>query len=54
MTSAFTGLFALNRAERIKAARLSSWFFLVITTLWLLKPIRQASLLSHLGSGEIP
>ncbi len=45
---------ALDRAQRIKAALLGSWFFLVITTLWLLKPIRQASLLSHLGSGEIP
>jgi AAA family ATP:ADP antiporter len=38
----------------MKAAILSGWFFLMITTLWLLKPIRQASLLAHLGSGEIP
>lgn len=40
--------------ERTKAALLSGWFFVVITTLWLLKPIRNASLLAHLGSGEIP
>lgn len=40
--------------ERTKAALLSGWFFLAITTLWLLKPIRNASLLAHLGSGEIP
>jgi|GEM_PF-5463849 AAA family ATP:ADP antiporter len=40
--------------ERLTAALLFSWFFLVITTLWLLKPIRQASLLAHLGSSEIP
>jgi AAA family ATP:ADP antiporter len=45
---------ALSREERLKASILSGWFFLVITTLWLLKPIRQASLLAHLGSGEIP
>lgn len=44
----------LRPEERAKAAILSGWFFLVITTLWLLKPIRQASLLAHLGSGEIP
>lgn len=40
--------------ERWKVGLLSSWFFLMITTLWLLKPVRQASLLEHLGSGEIP
>jgi AAA family ATP:ADP antiporter len=40
--------------ERLTAALLFAWFFLVITTLWLLKPIRQASLLAHLGSAEIP
>jgi ATP:ADP antiporter, AAA family len=45
---------SLRPDERTKAAILSGWFFLVITTLWLLKPIRQASLLAHLGSGEIP
>lgn len=45
---------ALRPEERAKAAILSGWFFLMITTLWLLKPIRQASLLAHLGSGEIP
>lgn len=40
--------------EQLAAALLFSWFFLVITTLWLLKPIRQASLLAHLGSSELP
>lgn len=44
----------LTRRERAKAAVLSSWFFLLITNLWLLKPIRQASLLAHLGAGELP
>lgn len=45
---------SLSASERAKAGILSGWFFLMITTLWLLKPIRQASLLAHLGSGEIP
>lgn len=44
----------MSPRERLKAALLSGWFFLMITTLWLLKPIRSASLLSHLGSGETP
>lgn len=44
----------LTHAERAKAAILGGWLFVTITTLWLLKPIRQASLLTHLGSGEIP
>jgi AAA family ATP:ADP antiporter len=54
MRSPLASLRALDRAQRIKAALLSGWFFFVITTLWLLKPIRQASLLAHLGSEEIP
>lgn len=54
MPNPLATLRSLSRAEAIKAALLSSWFFLVITTLWLLKPIRQASLLAHLGSSEIP
>lgn len=33
---------------------LSLWFFVTITTLWLLKPIRVASLLAHLGAAETP
>lgn len=44
----------LSRAERLKAGLLGGWFFLVITTLSFLKPIRSASLLTHLGSQEIP
>jgi ATP:ADP antiporter, AAA family len=54
MNNPITVLRSLSAAERLKAALLSSWFFLVITTLWLLKPIRSASLLAHLGSAEIP
>jgi AAA family ATP:ADP antiporter len=54
MLNPITILRSLSRTERLKAALLGSWFFLVITTLWLLKPIRSASLLAHLGSGEIP
>lgn len=54
MQNPLATLRGLTRVERIKAGLLSSWFFLVITTLWLLKPIRQASLLAHLGSAEIP
>lgn len=54
MRGPLSSLRALSAAERLKAALLSGWFFLMITTLWLLKPIRSASLLSHLGSGETP
>ncbi len=50
----FTLLLELSRAERLKAALLSGWFFLTITTLWLLKPIRTASVLAHLGASELP
>lgn len=52
-----SGLAALRRLShesRVKAVVLSSWFFVTITTLWLLKPIRQASLLAHLGARELP
>lgn len=45
---------ALTASERIKVGLLSTWFFLTIMTLWLLKPIRTASLLSHLGAEELP
>lgn len=41
-------------AERLKAALLSSWFFSSVAALWLLKPVRTASLLAHLGAGELP
>ena len=44
----------LSAAERRKAVLLAAWFFLSITTLWLLKPLRTASLLSHLGAAELP
>jgi AAA family ATP:ADP antiporter len=44
----------LTRQEGRKAALLSAWFFLTITTLWVLKPIRSASLLVHLGAEELP
>jgi ATP:ADP antiporter, AAA family len=45
---------ALTRRERQKVALLSLWFFLTIATLWVLKPIRSASLLAHLGAAELP
>lgn len=45
---------ALTHTERIKAGLLSGWFFLTIATLWLLKPVRTASLLVHLGASELP
>lgn len=54
MKNPFSTLREMTGPERAKAALLGTWFFLVITTLWLLKPIRNASLLAHLGSGETP
>ena len=33
---------------------LSAWFFLTVATLWILKPVRVASLLVHLGATETP
>jgi AAA family ATP:ADP antiporter len=54
MSNPLTALRGLSRDERVKAGILFSWFFLMITTLWLLKPIRQASLLAHLGPTELP
>ncbi len=44
----------LTRKQRVKAALLSSWFFVSVATLWLLKPVRVASLLAHLGAVETP
>jgi AAA family ATP:ADP antiporter len=44
----------LSRSERLKVALLSSWFFASIAALWLLKPVRTASLLAHLGAAELP
>jgi AAA family ATP:ADP antiporter len=43
-----------SRRELRKLFLLSSWFFLIIATLWLLKPLRSATLLAHLGSEELP
>src|SRR5690606_36879002 len=54
MSNVLTALRGLTRDQRRKAALLSGWFFVTITTLWLLKPIRQASLLGHLGAAELP
>jgi len=45
---------SLPREQRTKAALLSSWFFVTVATLWLLKPVRMASLLAHLGAVETP
>lgn len=47
-------LVRLSGAERRKALLLCLWFSLTITTLWVLKPVRSASLLAHLGAGELP
>jgi AAA family ATP:ADP antiporter len=44
----------LDGRQRLKAALLSSWFFVVVATLWLLKPVRAASLLANLGAAETP
>lgn len=44
----------LTPGERLKVTLLFTWFFTSITTLWLLKPIRTASLLVHLGAEELP
>jgi AAA family ATP:ADP antiporter len=39
---------------RTKALFLSAWFFVTVATLWILKPVRVASLLVHLGAAETP
>lgn len=44
----------LTHRQRLKAALLSAWFFVSVATLWLLKPVRVASLLVHLGAVETP
>jgi ATP:ADP antiporter, AAA family len=54
MSNVLSALRSLSREQRHKAAILAAWFFVTITTLWLLKPIRQASLLAHLGAAELP
>ena len=45
---------SLNRDERIKVALLSGWFFLTVTTLWMIKSVRVAVLLIHFGAKETP
>jgi AAA family ATP:ADP antiporter len=44
----------LTRAQRQKGLLLSAWFCLVVATLWVMKPVRVASLLAHLGAEETP
>lgn len=47
-------LSGVPRQSRVKGLLLASWFFVTVATLWLLKPVRVASLLSHLGATETP
>jgi AAA family ATP:ADP antiporter len=54
MSSDAVLLRGLTRDQRLKAALLSAWFFVSVATLWLLKPVRVASLLVHLGAVETP
>ena len=57
MTYSWNPIAALRAVEppaRLKVVLLSTWFFLTIMTLWLLKPVRTASLLTHLGVEELP
>lgn len=54
MVHRLRGLRWLSRRERRTVALLGSWFFLAVTTLWLLKAIRSASLITHLGAAELP
>jgi ATP:ADP antiporter, AAA family len=42
------------RREPLQVALLSAWFFVITAALWLLKPVRTAALLSHLGSAQLP
>ena len=51
---AIIDIWQLEPPERLKVALLSTWLFISIATLWLLKPIRTAALLSHLGAAELP
>jgi ATP:ADP antiporter, AAA family len=51
---AIIDIWQLAPPERLKVALLSTWLFISIATLWLLKPIRTAALLSHLGAAELP
>lgn len=51
---AMSGDLATHATRRRRVFVLATWFFLTITNLWLLKPVRTASLLAHLGSAETP
>lgn len=44
----------LKPEERLKVLLLATWLFFSVATLWLLKPIRTAALLSHFGAAELP
>jgi AAA family ATP:ADP antiporter len=54
MHLAALGFVTLQPKERVKAALLAAWFFFTVATLWLLKSVRVASLLAHLGARETP
>jgi AAA family ATP:ADP antiporter len=54
MTNPLVTWRALPPPERRKTVLLALLFFLTIMTLWVLKPIRSASLLTHLGARELP
>ncbi len=45
---------SLDRKHWTKVGLLFSWFFLAISAFWLLKPVRVASLITHLGAAETP
>jgi AAA family ATP:ADP antiporter len=44
----------VSHDERVKALLLSTWFFLTVATLWLLKSSRVTALVVHLGTRELP
>jgi AAA family ATP:ADP antiporter len=44
----------LEPAERRKVALLSSWFFVTVATLWIIKSVRVAALVVYLGARETP
>lgn len=44
----------LGREHWLKVSLLFAWFFCTISVFWLLKPVRVAALLTHLGAAETP
>lgn len=44
----------VDPSRRSRELLLGFWFFLTIANLWLLKPVRTASLIAHLGAAETP